>query len=149
EQFGCRVPPAQREQESPHGRLPLAALLGLMHQLGDDDPDLGLRLGALLQPSSFAVTGHLVMASTDLLQDLPLIERYQDLVMDCVRLHHRVERDTASLAWHFDDDGDAPTRRRCIDALMAAMRQFGIWLTGITDPFSATQFAYPRPRDTH
>lgn len=147
-QAGLPLPVAPAAVESSQGRLPLAAMVRLLQQIRSDDPDLGLRLGASLQPASFAVTGHLVMASPTLLQALPLIERYQDLVMDCVRLHHELIDDHAILRWQFEEVDDPAARRHCIDLLMAAMRQFGIWLTGITDPFSETRFSYPRPRET-
>lgn len=146
-QAGLPLPAVSKTLESERGRLPLATLVRLLQQLRSRDPDLGLRLGASLQPASFAVTGHLVMASPNLLQALPLIERYQDLVMDCVRLHHDLTEEQVHLNWRFDELDDVLARRHCIDLLMAAMRQFGIWLTGITDAFVETRFSYPIPRD--
>jgi AraC-like DNA-binding protein len=146
-QAGLRLTPPSPAMDARHGRLPLVSLVRLLQQTDSVDPNLGLLLGQRLQPASFAVTGHLVMACPTLLLALPLIERYQDLVMDCVRMRHDVSQGQVSLNWQLDDIEDPLSRRHCIDLLMAAMRQFGIWLTGITEPFSQTRFSYPRPRD--
>lgn len=131
------------------GRLPVTSVFRLLKELRrqDADPDLGLKLGANLQPACFAVTGHLVMASPNVLLALPLIERYQDLVMDSVRLRHALGDQVVHLRWRLDtSDPDLP--REFTDLLMAAIRQFGIWLTGITEPFLEICFDYPRPRQT-
>lgn len=145
--LGTSDPPALAAASQ--GRLPVASVLRLLRELRrqDADPDLGLKLGTSLQPACFAVTGHLVMASSNVLTALPLIERYQDLVMDSVRLRHALGDQVVHLRWRLDTS-DPELPREFSDLLMAAIRQFGIWLTGITEPFLETCFDYPRPRQT-
>lgn len=126
-------------------RVPLYALhrtlAELRRQSGDDD--IGLRVGRLLNPACFAITGYLVMAGPTLLDALPRISRFQRLVADGVTLDVAVDAQALHLHWQW---GAADPPREFIDLLMSSVRYFGVWLLGDEPPLLQAGFTYPPPK---
>lgn len=125
-------------------RVPIFALLHLLDDLRrqSGDPDIGLRIGRLLNPACFAVTGYLVMAGPTLLDALPRISKFQRLVADGVELGIDLDDRALHLGWRF---AAADHPREFIDLLMAGVRYFGVWLLGDEPPLFEVRFTYPQP----
>lgn len=122
------------------------------HLLGDlknqsGDPDIGLKIGQQFQASGFNILGHLVMASQNIGEALPMVQRFQQLVIDCADSDFRIEEDQLVFCWtpYF---GASVVDRVLVDLVLSAMRNFAVWATGVTDGFEAVYFQYDKPQST-
>ncbi len=149
----CRIgramgyPSVSSTADGDRTRVPLFALLRVLEDLrrqGGDD-DIGLRIGRLLNPACFAVTGYLVMAGPTLLDALPRISKFQRLVADGVELGIALDDRALRLTWHFIT---VEQPRAFIDLLMAGVRYFGVWLLGDEPPLIDVAFSYEKPACT-
>ena len=130
-------------------RLPLTNLLQLLSHLQAQQPDIpvGLQLGSEIDPACFDVLGHLVMACATVGSALQAVQQFQALVLDCARLECRLDAQTIWCDWQPLPHGTTEPRL-LIDLMLAATRNFGVWATGIADPFLDVYFQYPAPADT-
>ena len=147
--FSCDQDSFCDEDLRPESRHPISILLMTLKELErrSGNPDIGLLLGEKLDPSCFGVLGYLVMTCNSIRGALPLIHRYQQLVIDCGTTMVTHDKNTATLAW-------TPTNRELqyralIDLLFAAIRQFSHWSAGILQPVTHASFQYPKPADTN
>lgn len=129
------------------GRVPLDALTRDLTDVREQagDPDIGLRIGRLLNPSCFSIMGYLVMAGPTMLEAIPRIAQFQRLLCDGAKLDAVVIDDAVYLNLSFPDC--TPTRE-LIDLLMSGIRCFGISLLGIEPPLINVRFSYAQPTAT-
>jgi len=112
---------------------------------GDDD--IGLKLGQLLEPAGFNVLGHLVMACQTVGDALGYVPQLHDLVIDCADAECTLLGDQWVFSW-------TPrcrlefAEKPLLDLVLSSMRNFGIWITGIAEPFSEVWFQYDAPAKT-
>lgn len=127
-------------------RIPLPLFCQALAEFADvaGDDGIGFLLGERLEPSGFNLLGHLVMASASVGDALRSVEKFQALVIDCADAECREENDQFIFSWR--PRHPLPVAEKpLLDLVMAAMRAFGIWVTGITEPFSEIRFQYPQP----
>ncbi|MDX1693010.1 MAG: AraC family transcriptional regulator ligand-binding domain-containing protein [Ketobacteraceae bacterium] len=111
-----------------------------------EDPDIGLVLGQFMEPACFTVLGHLVMASDTVGEALAYVARLQPLVIDCADSECRTGEDTVDFFWN--PVISLPVEKPLVDLILSATRHFGIWATGIADPFVSVSFRYPSPQNS-
>ena len=116
-------------------------------QQQSNDPDIGLTIGQQFQPAGFNVLAYLVMASHTIGEALPLVQRFQTLVIDCAETDFQIVDDHMVFTWT-PYDGAVFVERVLIDLLLSAMRTFGIWATGVNEAFPAVYFQYKKPHST-
>lgn len=145
--FACEQEVPGDEDLRLESRQPISILLMTLRELENrsGNPDIGLLLGEKLDPSCFGVLGYLVMTCDNIKAALPLIHKYQQLVIDCGTTMVTHDLNTATLAW-------SPTSkelqyRPLIDLIFAAIRQFSFWSAGILQPVSHASFQYAQPAD--
>jgi AraC-like DNA-binding protein len=128
-------------------RVPLPLFCNVLEAFattaGEDG--IGFLLGERLEPSGFNLLGHLVMASASVGDALRSVERFQVLVIDCAEAECREESEQFIFSWRPREPLPV-AEKPLLDLVMAAMRAFGIWVTGITEPFSEIRFQYPQPQ---
>lgn len=130
-------------------RVPLHLFCQVLQNFVENsgDENVGLRLGNLLEPACFNVLGHLVMASTSVGDALRYVQQLQDLVIDCADADCNQVDDQLIFRWTPRGRlsvGEKPL----LDLVLAATRNFGIWITGIEEPFTEVWFQYAAPADT-
>lgn len=111
------------------------------------DEHVGLHLGRQLEPACFNVLGHLVMASASVGDALRYVQQLQDLVIDCADANCARVGDQLIFRWTPRCPlpvGEKPL----LDLVLAATRNFGIWITGIEEPFDEVWFQYQAPANT-
>lgn len=131
------------------GRVPLHLFCQVLQNFVDcsGDADIGLRLGRQLEPACFNVLGHLVMASTSVGDALRYVQQLQDLVIDCADADCTRQGDQLIFRW--TPRCPLPVAEKpLLDLVLAATRNFGIWITGIEEPFEEVWFQYRAPADT-
>lgn len=154
EKFGLPVESLQESQAllstcDAGGRVPLHQLCQVLQNFVDSsgDPDIGLKLGSQLEPACFNVLGHLVMVCTSVGDALRYVQQLQDLIIDCADADCKQVDDQLVFRWTPRCPltvGEKPL----LDLVLAATRNFGIWITGIDEPFTEVWFQYARPVDT-
>lgn len=147
--LGYVLPEMPLSAPMPGGRVPLGVLRSLLEslQIQREDAGVGLVLGSRIEPACFHVLGYLVVASSTIGRALEYVQQFQALVLDCARVECRQEGDCMRFDWQplpLTEPGD----RALIDLVLAATRTFGIWATGIDEPFLEVRFQYAAPGDT-
>ena len=142
--------PAFREINRADGeRVSLALFCELLHCMEQEsgEPDIGLLLGRHMEPACFTVLGHLVMASDTVGEALSYVARLQPLVIDCAVSECCTGEQQVDFYWN--PVAALPVAEKTlINLVLSATRHFGIWATGIAEPFSAVSFRYPAPDNT-
>jgi AraC-like DNA-binding protein len=131
------------------GRIPLQGFCLILHELSviSGDESIGLRFGQLLEPGGFNVLGHLVMASPTVGEALTYVQQLQQLVVDCADCDFRVDNEQLVFSWT-PRQALPVGEKQLVDLLFSAMRSFGIWVTGIIEPFAEVRFQFAKPKDT-
>lgn len=130
-------------------RIPLQLFCQVLQNFADiaADADIGLKLGSMLEPACFNVLGHLVMACKTIGDALRHVQQLQDLVIDCADADCVLAGDRLLFSWTprvRPEFGE----KQLIDLVLSATRNFGIWITGIDEPFAEVWFQYSMPADT-
>lgn len=113
-------------------------------QTSTNNKNIGLLLGKHIEPGCFTTLGHLVMACHTVGEALSLVAKLQPLIIDCADSEYQQHTDCVDFSW--TPSGNLKDAKRIvIDLILSATRHFGIWATGITEPFLATNFQYPEP----
>ncbi|WP_159931217.1 AraC family transcriptional regulator [Oceanicoccus sp. KOV_DT_Chl] len=130
-------------------RMPAFEFCHLLAELKQQsgDPDIGLKIGRQFQPSGFNILGYLVMASPNIGAALPLVQQFQQLAIDCAQVDLRITEDEIHFNWT-PFYGAGVVERVFIDLVLSAIRNFGIWATGVEDPFLSVYFQYKKPHST-
>lgn len=110
--------------------------------------DIGLLLGKHIEPACFNTLGHLVMACNTIGEALSFVSTLQPLIIDCAQSSYEQRDEDVVFSW----TPSIPLQQAepvLIDLVLSATRHFGIWATGITEPFLTTYFQYQQPKCTH
>lgn len=130
-------------------RIPLHEFCHLLAYMEAEsqNPDIGLLLGKLMEPSCFTIVGHLVMACNTVGEALAFVAKLQPLVIDCADSTCKVTNNSVSFYW--TPDIKIPyADKTLVDLILSATRNFGIWATGITEPFEKVFFQHSAPKNT-
>lgn len=130
-------------------RVPLQLFCQVLQNFVENsgDADIGLRLGSELEPACFNVLGHLVMACTSVGDALRYVQQLQDLVIDCADADCTQVGDQLVFRWTPRCEF-LVAEKPLLDLVLSATRNFGIWITGIAEPFTEVWFQYRAPANT-
>lgn len=127
-------------------RIRLATFCEILHAMEQqsEQPDIGLLLGKAMEPACFTVLGHLVMASDTVGEALSYVAQLQPLIIDCAASECCTGEQQVDFYWN--PVVELPVAEKIlIDLVLSATRHFGIWATGIAEPFTTVSFRYPEP----
>lgn len=111
------------------------------------DENIGLRLGEQLEPSCFNLMGHLVMSCSTIGAAMPLVNKFQRLVIDYASSEYWEDDQGCHFTW----TSKHPTiagEKILIDLVLSSVRSFGVWATGVKEAFSTVNFQCSSPIDT-
>lgn len=128
-------------------RVPLQLFCQVLQNCAASDDAIGLKLGQALEPAGFNLLGHLVMACRTIGDALCYVQQLQDLVIDCADAKCVQEGDRLIFSWT-PSCSLAVGERPLLDLVLSSIRTFGIWVTGIDEPFTDVWFQYAAPANT-
>lgn len=109
-------------------------------------PDFGLIMGQQARPGTYSAVGYAVMNCASLGEALPLIPRYEGVVMELGETQLQVSSEQVKLIW--GAHGGKPVPRALIDTIFSSWLFLAHWLTGDSIRPSRTLLSYAEPADT-
>lgn len=136
--------------EAVNGRISIESFCAYLKtlELASSITNLGLELGRVVAPAGFNLLGHLVMVCPTIGEAMSLVTRYHPIVLDCADAEWIIAEEHCTFYWE-PHDPNLPGMNILVDLVLAGMRFFGIWSTGIREPFSAVYFSYMNESRQH
>lgn len=106
------------------------------------DPGFGLRAGSLVGPANFNVVSYLLQSAPTLREAIGLVQQYQRLISDGVRLQMIPGAQSSWLVYH-PQQGQLPFSPHQVEAVLAAVVAFTQWIVGRPLRPLKVQFSQP------